>query len=181
MSALPPRFAFAPEAVERAEGHLLVLRASGAGALDLAVAATRIDAPRARVWEMIRDVSHFPSRLPMVHKVDVDGDRVAMKLRFKIAFFSTTFGFELRHRDEDREWVELSYLSGEPRDIRLRFDLADGSAPDTTLLQVTIGFDARSLGWLVTVFLRNHPEIQLGVYPGAAFAVLDAVKRASEG
>ncbi len=177
----PTRFAFAPEAVERADGHLLILRSSGAGALDLAVAATRVEASRARVWDMIRDVSHFPSRLPMVHQVHVDGDRVAMQLRFKIAFFSTKFGFELRHREEDREWAELSYLSGEPRDIHFRFDLADGSIPDTTILQVTIGFDARSLGWLVTVFLRNHPEIQLGVYPGAAFAVLDAVKRASEG
>lgn len=55
------------------------------------------------MWDMIRDVSHFPSRLPMVHQVHVDGNRVAMQLRFKIAFFSTSRLQSFRHREEDRE------------------------------------------------------------------------------
>ena len=39
-------------------------------------------------------------------------------------------------------------------------------------------FDLHSLGWLVKYFLKHHPEIQHGIFPGVALVLIDSLKRA---
>jgi hypothetical protein len=41
-------------------------------------------------------------------------------------------------------------------------------------------FEVKSLGWLAKYFLKHHPEIQYGIFPGVALALLDSLKRAAE-
>ena len=39
-------------------------------------------------------------------------------------------------------------------------------------------FDLMSLGWLAKYFLRHHPEIQFGIFPGVALVLVDSLRRA---
>jgi hypothetical protein len=47
------------------------------------------------------------------------------------------------------------------------------------LIYVHIGFDIESLGWLVKLFLKHHPEIQFGVFSGCALALLESMRTAA--
>ena len=69
---------------------------------------------------------------------------------------------------------------GEPRDAHIRFDIEPFDNGAKSILFARIGFDILSLGWLVKTFLKHHPEIRYGVYPGSALSLLDAVKRSAE-
>jgi ribosome-associated toxin RatA of RatAB toxin-antitoxin module len=142
-------------------------------------ARARIERPVARVWSVIADVERYPGRVPMIDRVRRDGDRVTVDLKFKVAFVSVGFQFIATVAYEPERWLELRGVAGEPRGIRLRFDLEplDGGA---CLLRSEGEFDVFSLGWLAKYFLRHHPEIQYGIYPGVALALLDSVRRAAE-
>jgi hypothetical protein len=72
-------------------------------------------------------------------------------------------------------------VEGEPRGLVIRYDLAPIEDGRATQLSVRIGFDLRSLGWLVKYFLKHHPEIQYGVYPGCALALAASMRRAALG
>ena len=146
-----------------------------------ATASALIAAPPARVWEVVRDVSRYQHNVPMIHESKRTGDRVNMALGFKVAVFSAKFAFHARVVEHEERALEMSWISGEPRDVRIRFELhpeVTGTGTGT-LLQVALSFDLQSLGWLVKYFLRHHPEIQFGVFPGSALALLDAVRRAA--
>ena len=73
------------------------------------------------------------------------------------------------------------YIDGEPRNTNLRFDVVPAVDPERTILYSRIGFDILSLGWLVKTFLKHHPEIQFGGYPGSALSRADAIARSAEG
>jgi ribosome-associated toxin RatA of RatAB toxin-antitoxin module len=144
-----------------------------------ATAVMRIAAPAARVWEVVSDVGQYGGRIPMISRVKRDGDRVQVHLKFRITLFSVGFDFTADAAYEEGRWLELRWVAGEPRDLHLRFELAPGPS-DTCQLQATIRFDIFSLGWLAKYFLRHHPEIQFGVFPGSALVLLDALRRAAE-
>jgi hypothetical protein len=115
----------------------------------------------------------------MVHRARREGDQVTIDLRFKIGFFSVGFAFSARVAWEPEKWLELRWTSGEPRDIRLRFSLAPLDGGRACLVEGDGEFDLTSLGWLTRYFLRHHPEIQLGIFPGVALALVDTLRRAS--
>lgn len=107
---------------------------------------------------MIEDVvDRFSERIPMIHKVRLDGSRAHVDLKFELSLFSVGFHFELR------------YVSGEPRGIVLRFDLEE------------LDDGVMSLGWLAKYFLEHHPEIQFGVVPGVAVGLLESMRNAGGG
>jgi carbon monoxide dehydrogenase subunit G len=155
--------------------HLFPDRGKPCGALALG----RIGAPVPEVWQVLSEIEKLPDRIPMIHRTKVDGDRLEMQLRFKIALLSAKFGFEARADEIAEKRLVLSYLSGEPRDIEIRFDLAPLD-PATTGLYVGMSFDIESLGWLVSFFLKNHPEIRYGVYPGCVLSLLDSFREEAE-
>jgi carbon monoxide dehydrogenase subunit G len=138
----------------------------------------RVPAPPAAVWRVVRDLAGYSRSVPMIDRVEVDGDRVTMKLRFRLAVFSARFGFSARMSSEEERWLALSYLSGEPAGIQIRFELCPLDEGRATLLAASISFDIQSLGWLVKFFLRHHPEIRYGVYTGSTLVLLDSVRRA---
>jgi carbon monoxide dehydrogenase subunit G len=176
MSTLP----FAPEVVAASRDPLVRLTLGPHDDPRGAIAAVRVAAPPERVWAIIRDVEAYPSRIPMIDKVKVEGDRLTMRLAFRIALFTARFGFTATlTRDEGRS-LEVKYESGEPRDILLRFDLVPTPDGDGTLLYVASSFDLSTLGWLVKFFLKHHPEIRYGVYPGSSLALLDSIRQAAE-
>jgi hypothetical protein len=85
--------------------------------------------------------------------------------------------------DIDREHekhLELRWVSGEPRGIRLRFDLEPLDEGAACRIRSTGEFDPMSLGWLAKYFLKHHPEIQFGVMPGVAVGLLVAMRSAAE-
>ncbi len=144
-----------------------------------AVAGVRIAASPERAFAVLSDVQSYAGRVPMVHRVKLDGERVTVSLKFKISLFSVGFEFVADASREDNRWLELRHVSGEPRELRLRFDvLPEG---DGSLVYATISFDVMSLGWLAKYFLKHHPEIQYGIFPGASLALLDSMRRAVEG
>jgi len=160
-------------------GTLLHLATGADGAPTGASAAMLVDAPKDRVWSVVSDVASFGQRIPMIHRIHREGDRVTLKLRFKVALFS--FGFEVVSDAtyEEGKWLELRYVEGEPRDIRLRFEV-DDCGDGACAVHADIGFDILSLGWLVKTFLKHHPEIRFGIFPGSAIVLLDSMRRAIE-
>lgn len=145
-----------------------------------AAATTHIARPVSRVWGVIADLDGYPGRVPMIDKVRREGDRITVHLKFKVGFFSVGFTFTADAVYEAERWLELRYVAGEPRDIRLRFDLEPAEEGRATLVRGDGEFDVHSLGWLTKYFLKHHPEIQYGIFPGVALALIDSMRRAAE-
>jgi ribosome-associated toxin RatA of RatAB toxin-antitoxin module len=150
-----------------------------AGRPRAATAEVRIEQPAARVWAVVLDVDRYAERIPMVHRVRLDGDRVTVDLKFKVSFLSVGFQFVAAVTHEAERWLELRGISGEPRGIRLRFELEPLDGGRACMLRGAGEFDAQSLGWLAKYFLRNHPEIENGVYPGVAITLVESMRRAA--
>jgi ribosome-associated toxin RatA of RatAB toxin-antitoxin module len=160
---------------------LVLVRMSPTGQALGASAVGRIERPVARVWEMVADVDRYPERVPMVHRLKRHGERVTVDLKFKVALFSAGFTFTADVvANQGERWFELRWVEGEPRAIRLRFELSPLDDDRACLVRVDGEFDAMSLGWLVKFFLKHHPEIQHGVFPGVVLVLLDAMRRAAE-
>jgi ribosome-associated toxin RatA of RatAB toxin-antitoxin module len=146
-----------------------------------ATAAARIDRPLSRVWQVIAEVERYPERLPMIHRVRLEGTRAHVELKFKVSLFSVGFHFVVDVLEESEKWLELRYVSGEPRGIRLRFELEPLDDGKACLLRGSGEFDVNSLGWLTKYFLKHHPEIQFGVLPGVALGLLESMRAAAAG
>jgi carbon monoxide dehydrogenase subunit G len=157
----------------------LEVEQDGAGQPTRAEAVGIIAAPPAKVWQFVSAVEHYPGTVPMLHKVRRVGDRVTAQLRFKVSFFSVGFEFTADARYEEGKWLELVGVAGEPRDLRIRFDLDDAGG-GTTRVRASISFDMFSLGWLAKYFLKSHPEIQFGIFPGCALALVESMRKAAE-
>ena len=142
-----------------------------------ASAVARIEHPVARVWAVVTDMG-YARYLPMVHRVHRSGDHVTFDLKFKVGFLSAGFQFTAHATYEAERWLELRWTAGEPRDIRLRFSLTSIDEGRACLVEGDGEFDIQSLGWLVKYFLKNHPEIQFGVFPGVALVLIDSLRRA---
>lgn len=124
----------------------------------------------------------------MIHRVRLDGKRAAVDLKFKLSLFSVGFHFVV-----ELQWLELRYLSGEPRGIKLRFDLEEADDGKATVLSSTGacytpafagGPDVMSLRWLAKYFLKHQPETprsprSFGVIPGVAVGLLESMRRAA--
>src|SRR4051812_11122267 len=121
---------FSPEAVLAAAGPLVQVLLGADGLPRAAVAAARVAAPPQALWSVIEDVGGYARRVPMIHRVHRDGDRVTVSLRFKVSLFSTGFEFVADvKRDEERR-LDIVGVSGEPRGLKLGFvlePLADGA------------------------------------------------------
>jgi hypothetical protein len=144
-------------------------------------ARARIERPVADVWAALRDVEAYARFLPMVHRVQRDGDRLTFELRFRISLFSTTFRFTADATYEEQRWLELRWVAGEPRGIRLRFDLTPEDGGRACIVDGDGELDLQSLGWLAKYFLKHHPEIEFGVLPGVALVLVDSLRRAVSG
>src|SRR5688572_24309210 len=78
-------------------------------------AEARIDRPVARVWQVIEEVDRYPERIPMMKKVRLDGNRAHIDLQFKLSILSMGFHFVVDVVQEKEKWLELRYVSGEPK------------------------------------------------------------------
>ena len=98
-------------------------------------------------------------------------------MKYKVGiFFNVGFAFTARVVEETERFLELRWMSGEPRDIRLRFELTpEGDA--ATTVSCDAEFNPMSLGWLAKYFLQHHPEIQFGVFPGVALVLANALEK----
>jgi len=174
-----PELPFTTEEVEAADGPLLCVRRGADGRPSGATAALPVQASVSNLWSIVSDLDAYADRVPMMDKIEREGDRVTVRLRFRVAIVSVTFSFTALATTEAEKSLELRYVSGEPANLNLRFQLAPGSE-GVTVLYSTIGFDIESLGWLVKYFLRHHPEIRYGVFTGSAFALADKMREAAE-
>lgn len=175
MTALLP---FSLEQVERSDGPLVHVLLGADGGPVGAVAARLLPAPRERVFRTITEIDRLAERVPMMDKIRLDGDQVTVHLRFGIGLFSARFSFRAARHVEAGRAMELRYLEGEPRDLRIRHEVHDATAAGASVLFTTVAFDAMSLGFLAKYFLKHHPEIRFGVFPGSALTLSDAVLRA---
>ncbi len=144
-----------------------------------AAARMRIDRTAAQVWAAVYDVERFAHFLPMVNHARRRGDSVTFDLRFRIGFFSVGFEFTTAATYEAEKWLHLEWTAGEPRDIRMRFVLTPIEGEDACIVETQSEFDVQSLGWLVKYFLKHHPEIQHGIFPGITLVLLDSIRRAT--
>ncbi len=156
------------------------LRLGGDGLPTGASATARLERPIARVWQIVADVERYPGRVPMIERVRKEGERVTVDLKFKVSFVSVGFQFAAAIAVEPERSLELTWVAGEPRAIRLRFSLEPLAGGRACRVTTDGEFDVRSLGWMAKYFLKHHPEIQHGVYPGVALALLDSIRRAAE-
>lgn len=146
-----------------------------------ATATTRVGAPAARLWSVIADVDRYPSFVPMLASVKRDGAKVTVHLKVRIAIITAGFHFDASVQMEEGRWLELRGTAGEPRDIRMRFELEEAADGGSTLLHTTMSFDPYSLGWMTKYLLKHHPEIRYGLFPGCAYGLADSMKQAAEG
>jgi carbon monoxide dehydrogenase subunit G len=167
------------EDLHEGDGALLRLALAPDGSPVGAIGEMKVNAPLAEVSRIIRDVDRFALRVPMIDRARREGTRVELRLRFKIALFSVKFGLVTEVINETEDHFELRYVSGEPRDMQLAFQL-EPAADGATMVRVAVSYDIMSLGWLVKTFLRHHPEIRFGVYPGTTLTVLDSIRKAAE-
>lgn len=141
-----------------------------------ACAAGRVEASSERVWSVLSDVEQYAVRVPLIDRVRVRDDAAEFLLRMKLAFFSVSFSFESEIRQTPGKTLDLRYLRGDPKDIRIRYDVLPLNGGSESAIFVHVGFDIDSLGWLVKFFLKHHPEIQFGVFPGCAVALLESMR-----
>jgi uncharacterized protein YndB with AHSA1/START domain len=160
------------------EGPVVRVRLAPDGRPLGAAASTQIDRPVAEVWAAISDLERYARHLPMVHRATQRGDNVKFELKFRVGFFSVGFEFTADATYEAEKWLELRWTSGEPKDIRLRFELSPTDDGKGCLVEGDGEFDLHSLGWLVKYFLKHHPEIQHGIFPGVALVLVDSLRRA---
>ena len=123
-------------------------------------------------------MEQYARHLPMVSRVRRRGDSVTFELKFKLGLFSAGFEFTADVRYEEERTFEMLWSAGEPRDIRLGFGLTPVDDGKACMVEGDVEFDPTSLGWLAKFFLKHHPEIQFGVFPGVALVLLDALRRA---
>lgn len=150
----------------------------GRGRVQLANAAMRIEAPVSAVWRLVEDVDGYAGRVPMIHRVIRRDDRATLQLKFKLSLFSVGFEFVVDIVKERERSLELRWVSGEPEGILLGYELVPLDGGRACELRATSKFDLTNLGWFAKYFLRHHPEIELGVVPGVAIGLLDAMRRA---
>jgi ribosome-associated toxin RatA of RatAB toxin-antitoxin module len=162
----------------RDSGPVVHVRVASDGRPLGASASARLDHPVTKVWAVLADVERYARYLPMVHRAERRGDSVTFHLRFKIGFFSVGFQFTADATYEVEKWLELRWTAGEPRDIRLRFELTPVEEGRACEVSGDGEFDLMSLGWLAKYFLRHHPEIQFGIFPGVALVLIDSLRRA---
>lgn len=141
-------------------------------------ATARINKPIERVWATVVEVEKYPGRVPMIHKAQRIGDRVVVDLKFKVSLLSVGFQFTVDAKYEEPRWLELRWVAGEPRDLCLRFDLEPDGA-EACVMHASAQFDTQSLGFLAKYFLKHHPEIEFGIFPGVALSLVDAMRRAA--
>jgi ribosome-associated toxin RatA of RatAB toxin-antitoxin module len=156
---------------------LVDVEEDGEGRPRAATARARLSVSPERLWAAIVDIEAYPGRVPMIHRVRRAGDRITVTLRFKLALFSVRFEFVADAVAVPERSLELRWASGEPEGLLLRFDI-EPAAPGTCLVRARAELDVTSLGWVVKVFLRHHPEIELGIVPGVALNLIDAMRRA---
>lgn len=171
---------FEPGFVEGASGPLVHVRLGADGQPVGALAARRLRAAHDRVWQVLTDLDGMATRVPMIQKVQRDGRHVTVHLRFGVSLFSAHFAFKAEPVVEEGRSLELRYVEGEPRELTIRHDLLPARDEGHVVLYTAIGFDVYSVGFLAKFFLKHHPEIRYGVYPGSALALLDSVRRAVE-
>jgi carbon monoxide dehydrogenase subunit G len=159
-------------------GRVLVeVELDGEGQATAGVAVARIDAPPARVFSAFREVERYAGRVPMIQRVRRGGDHVNVELRFRMPLFSVRFAFRAAFSERPPEWIDLRWVSGEPRGLHIRHDLEPLDGGSATRVRTRVGFDILSLGWLVKYFLHHHPEIRFGVFSGSALVLQDGLRR----
>jgi hypothetical protein len=163
------------------EGPVVRVTSGPGGRPVRAAARGRIESPAPHVWETIFDVERFAQKLPMVDRARRRGDTVEFELKFKVGFFSAGFDFTTKMSYEPGKWLVYDWTAGEPRGICLRFELTPIEGESACMVQTEAGFDVQSLGWLVKYFLKHHPEIQHGIFPGITLVLLDSIRRATAG
>jgi ribosome-associated toxin RatA of RatAB toxin-antitoxin module len=159
----------------------VVVSMDSAGLPKSAKAEGRIERSVADVWKVIDDVNSYPDRIPMMSRVRLAGERATVDLKFKVALFSVGFQFVVDITREREKSLALGWVSGEPRGIKLRFELEPLDGGAACRLRTSGEFDPNSLGWLTKYFLKHHPEIQYGVMPGVAVALFASMRAAAEG
>lgn len=170
------------ESIEAANGPLVQVTFGPKGLPVEACAGQIMNATPERAFEILTDIEKYAERVPLIHKVRVSGDVAEFGLKFKVAFFGVNFSFASNIRTEDNRSLTLEYRNGEPENITIRYDIAPRAGhDDQSVMFVRIGFNVDSLGWLVKFFLRHHPEIQFGIFPGCALALLESMRLAADG
>ena len=154
------------------------------GRLMAASGLFRVRAPVDHLWTIAGDIDKFPELIPMVHSVrhlprTPAGDEVVrVQLKFRLAFFSVKFHFVGSfHTGPWR--TEIRFIEGSVEDVSIHMEVAPVDA-QTSMLRCHVGFDPRTLGWLVKAFLKHHPEIEGGVHPGSVMSIGMAAKEAAE-
>ena len=161
------------------DGPIVRVTLAGDGRPVRAAARGRIGQPAARVWATIYDIERFARYLPMVNHARRREDTVAFDLKFRVGFFSAGFAFTTHATYEEEKWLALAWTGGEPRGILLRFSLTPIEGESACMVETQAEFEVQSLGWLVKYFLKHHPEIQHGIFPGITLVLLDSIRRAT--
>jgi ribosome-associated toxin RatA of RatAB toxin-antitoxin module len=176
----PAPFAFSDALIEASPEALIQVHMGADGGPVGASAGRFVRATPARLWAVISDVGSYGGRIPMMEHVRLDGPFVTAHLRFGVSLFSTKFSFKVERFTEEGRHVELRWVEGEPHGLNIRLEVRPASTPDASILQVRIGFDIFSLGWLAKFFLKNHPEIRFGVFPGSALTLVETMRSVAE-
>src|SRR5437763_3246447 len=139
---------------------------------------TLVDAPRARVWEVVCDPSRYPRLLDGITTCDPEdperepGPRARYHIRYRVGATEVATDVEIVEYDPERD-ISWTSISGIEQRVHLR--LRDGGSGCTRVqLRLSYGAPGTFLGTLAELVAR-------GEVSGLARRWLEGVKAAAEG
>jgi len=163
------------------EGPLVAISLGGDGRLRMATAATAIDAPPQRVWDVIEDFASYPSWMPQVQEAVVaEGGEGSATVAFELAFdllVNIKVEYTLRYRRTGPFRMEYEQVQGD-------FAANNGywvvePQGEGCILYYASFVDYSSMR-LLRAFLKNQPTLELGIGASSAAVVVRAVKERVE-
>jgi len=163
------------------EGPLVVIDESTGGGLEMAVAATVIDAPPQVVWDTLVDFESYPQWMPQV--VDCtpiageDGQRVETTLEFNLVI-TKKVNYLLEYRDLGDFRMEYSLVEGDfARNEGYWVVRPYGSGQSILYYANYVDYSSMNL---LRAFLRRQPSLELALGASGVAVIVRSVKQRVE-
>lgn len=155
------------------------------GSLESTTAAVVVDAPPARVEEVLGDYARYSEWVPQVTRSEVVATKgkstdVELKLSFRFAVFSKSVEYVLRYTSKGPHATTFEGVSGDFETNTGRYDWAALDKGKKTLFFYTFYVDLGSMGAMVKMALKSTPQLEMAIASSTAVVFARAVKERAE-
>ena len=163
------------------DGPLVVIDESSSGGLEMAVAATVIDATPQKVWDTLVDFGSYPQWMPQVVEcVTVDGaepQTVETTLEFTLVI-TKKVSYRLEYRDRGNFRMEYSLVDGDFASNE-GYWVVRPFGTGRSILYYANYVDYSSMN-LLRAFLKRQPSLELALGASGVAVIVRSVKQRVE-